>query len=443
MLPLNGFASIVSAVRVTMSYGTQGLDLELPGDWDVTVLAKPPMPVLADPRAAVTSSLESPLGSGSLGEEARGRRSACILVCDVTRPVPNALVLRPLIERLLGAGLDPRAITILVATGLHRPNEGAELSRLIGDPWVLERVKVMNHLAREDGQHVQLGTSSLGIPIRLDRRFVEADVRIAVGLVEPRFMAGWSGGRKLVLPGIAHADAIAAFHAARMIGHARAATCTLDGNPLHETQLEALRMLGKVLGVNVVIDDRRRLSFASFGGIEESHAAAVRFADPYFRVPVLHSFPTVLASGAGFPLDATYYQAVKGICAGAAILEPGGELFVASACSEGFGSPEFRASQKLLRDLGKERFRAEAFGRAKSPIDEWETVMLLKALDAGRVHLFSEGLDGEDRELTGVLPCADLLGELGPCVARDPMRRIAIMPEGPYVAAEVKPPCPS
>jgi nickel-dependent lactate racemase len=426
-----------------MSYGTRGLDLELPADWDVTVLSKPSMPVLADPLAAIASCLDSPLGSGSLGEEARGRRSACILVCDVTRPVPNALILRPLIERLLGAGVAPRAITVLVATGLHRPNEGEQLSRLIGDPWVLERVKVVNHFAREDEQHVRLGTTSLGIPVRLDKRFVEADVRIAVGLVEPHFMAGWSGGRKLVLPGIAHADAISAFHAARMIGHERASTCSLEGNPLHETQREVIRMLGKVLGVNVVIDDRRRLSFASFGGIEESHAAAVRFADPYFRLPVARRFPTVLASGAGFPLDSTYYQAVKGICAGAAILEPGGELFVVSACCEGLGSAEFRASQKLLRDLGNERFRAEAFGRRSSPIDEWETVMLLKALEVGHVHLYCEGLDDEERALTCVLPCADLLGELGACVARDPLRRIAVIPEGPYVAAEVRPPCPS
>ena len=430
-------------MRITLAYGTRGLNLELPGDWDVTVLAKPPMPLLADPPSAIASALDSPLGCGRVGEEARGCASACILVCDVTRPVPNSLILRPIVERLLGAGLDPRAITILVATGLHRPNEGEELSRLIGDPWVLEKVRVSNHLARQDEQHVLLGTTSLGIPVRLDRRFVEADLRIVVGLVEPHFMAGWSGGRKLVLPGVAHADTIAAFHAARMIGHARAAACTLEGNPLHETQREVIHMLGKVLGVNVVIDDRRRLSFASFGEIEESHAAAVRFADPFFSILVAGRFGTVLASGAGFPLDATYYQAVKGICAGAAILEPGGELFVAAACSEGFGSAEFRASQRLLRDLGKERFRAEAFGRARSRIDEWETVMLLKALDVGRVHLFSEGLDGEDQKLTCVLPCADLLGELGACVARDPSRRIAVIPEGPYMAAEVKPPCPS
>ena len=430
-------------MRITLAYGTRGLNLELPGDWDVTVLAKPPMPLLADPPSAIAAALDSPLGCGRVGEEARGCASACILVCDVTRPVPNSLILRPIVERLLGAGLDPRAITILVATGLHRPNEGEELSRLIGDPWVLEKVRVSNHLARQDEQHVLLGTTSLGIPVRLDRRFVEADLRIVVGLVEPHFMAGWSGGRKLVLPGVAHADTIAAFHAARMIGHARAAACTLEGNPLHETQREVIRMLGKVLGVNVVIDDRRRLSFASFGEIEESHAAAVRFADPFFSILVAGRFGTVLASGAGFPLDATYYQAVKGICAGAAILEPGGELFVAAACSEGFGSAEFRASQRLLRDLGKERFRAEAFGRARSRIDEWETVMLLKALDVGRVHLFSEGLDGEDQKLTCVLPCADLLGELGACVARDPSRRIAVIPEGPYMAAEVKPPCPS
>ncbi|MGO9310760.1 MAG: nickel-dependent lactate racemase [Spirochaetia bacterium] len=423
-------------MRCSLSYGKSELAVELPDDWDITVIRKKPIPVCRDPFGSVERSLDAPIGSAPLHEEARGSPSACILICDITRPVPNALVLRPVIERLLGAGVDPAAITILIATGLHRPNEGTELGALIGDPWVHAHASVANHIARNDEDHRYVGTTSQGIPIRLDRRFLDAGIRLAVGLVEPHFMAGWSGGRKLIVPGIAHAETIAAFHAERMLKDPRASTCVLDGNPLHEAQREALRMIGRALAVNLVIDESRALSFVSFGGIEESHAAAVSFADPYFRLSVPRRFPTVLTSAAGFPLDATYYQTVKGICCGAAILQQGGDLFVGSECSEGFGSADFRRSQERLCRHGKDRFRAAAASRSSAYIDEWETVMLLKALDTGTVHLLSDGLTDEDHSMTGAERVVDLAGEVRAAVERDPGHRIAVIPEGPYVAPE-------
>jgi nickel-dependent lactate racemase len=353
--------------------------------------------------------------------------------------VPNHLVLRPLIERLLKAGLAREAITVLVATGLHRPNEKDELAAVVGDPWVAEHAVVANHFAREDGAHVTLGTTSQGVPVRIDRRVVAADVRIAVGLVEPHFMAGWSGGRKLVLPGCAHAETIMAFHSTRLLEHPRAEACTLDGNPLHEAQGEALRLVGKTLAVSLVINDARELAFASFGGAEESLAAAVAFASPYVRVGVPSAFPVVLSTGAGYPLDSTYYQAVKGICAGASILEPGGDLFVVSRCAEGFGSRDFRAAQERLCRAGKEAFRAESRRKPRADIDEWETVMLLKAMDLGTVHLFSEGLSTEEHAVTGTVPVRDLLADLRTAVERAEGRRVAVIPEGPYAGAFVQP----
>jgi nickel-dependent lactate racemase len=267
---------------------------------------------------------------------------------------------------------------------------------------------------------------------------VTADVRIAVGLVEPHFMAGWSGGRKLVLPGCAHADTIMAFHSPRLLEHPMAEACTLDGNPLHEAQGEALRLLGKTLAVSMVINDARELAFASFGGAEESLAAAIAFADPCVRIGVPSAFPVVLSTGAGYPLDSTYYQAVKGICAGASILEPGGDLFVVSRCAEGFGSREFRAAQEHLCRAGREKFRTECRRKARPAIDEWETVMLLKALDVGTVHLFSEGLSAEEHALTGAVRVSDLLEDLRAAVERADGRRLAVIPEGPYAGAFVQ-----
>ena len=184
---------------VDLLYGKSGLPVRFGDDIDVTVIAKPPMPVLADPVSAVRQALLAPVESEPLADLAKGKRSACILICDVTRPVPNGLFLRPMIETLLAAGIDAAEITVLVATGLHRPNLGDELAEVVGDPWVLNHVPVVNHHAEDDAAHVDFGeTPDRGTPVKLDRRFVEADLRIATGLVEPHFMAGYSGGRKVV-----------------------------------------------------------------------------------------------------------------------------------------------------------------------------------------------------------------------------------------------------
>lgn len=418
----------------SLSYGKKGLMIDLEDSWDVTILSKKRMPVVGDAGSGVTQALEKPLGAGTLEEEARGCHSACLLVCDITRPVPNSLVLRPIIDRLLRAGVKEKAITVLVATGLHRPNNGAELDTVIGDPWVMRHVVVANHYSRNEEDHLAVGKTGHGIPVQLDRRFLEADLRVAIGLVEPHFMAGWSGGRKLILPGIASAESIMAFHSARMLGHPGAATCNLLNNPLDEAQNEVLGMIGKTLAMNLVIDEARALSFASFGAIAESHGAAVAFAQRFFRVGVPCSFPVVVCSAAGYPLDATYYQSVKGICCGASVLSAGGHLLVAAECSEGFGSSEFRASQSRLCRMGNAAFLAEAHSRPLAMIDEWQTVMLAKATSNILVHLFAEGLTEKEHALTHAHPVRKLGSQIHQAMERSGERRIVVIPEGPYVA---------
>jgi len=420
-------------MHCSLAYGRTGLVLDLPDSWDITVLRRKPMPLTVDPGKDVAAALDQPLGCRPLAEEAAGMRTACILICDITRPAPNGRVLRPLIERLLDAGLQPSGITVLVATGLHRPNEDGELVQLLGDPWVREHAKVENHFARRDEDHVLLGTTSQGIAIRLDKRFVDAEVRVVVGLVEPHFMAGWSGGRKLVLPGIAHAQTITAFHSAHMLEHELATAGVLRGNPLHSAQGEAIRMVGSIRAVSLVIDENHDLSSVSYGEVEQSLAAAVAFSEPYVVIPVHRRYPVVLSTAAGFPLDATYYQTVKGICTGASILEPGGDLFIASACSEGLGSADFRQSQQRMVLSGPRQFREEMSARAHADIDEWETLMLARALDAGAVHIFAEGLTPVDRHFTGVIYEKDLEAGLIAAVTRAPGHSLAIIPDGPYI----------
>jgi nickel-dependent lactate racemase len=386
----------------------------------------------------VRDALAHPVRAPAYSPLVQGRKSACILICDITRPVPNHLFLRPLIEGMLAAGMPRERITVLVATGLHRPNEGAELAEVVGDPWVLDTVKVENHFARDAAAHVDLGvTSGRRTPVKLDRRFVEAEVRIATGLVEPHFMAGYSGGRKVIAPGVAHEDTIRTFHSARFMEDPAAIQCNLAGNPLHEEQLEIVRMLGDVYALNTVIDEDRDLVHVNFGEVIASHLAAVAFVAESARVPVGRRFSTIVTSAAGHPLDKTYYQTVKGMVTPLDILEPGGTLIVASACSEGFGSPEFRAAQARLRSLGPDAFLQTLLAKSLADVDEWQTEMQLKSMRAGHVQLYTTGLDDEERSLTGVETVGSIDAALAAAVARGRDPAIAVVPEGPYVVPVV------
>ncbi|MBI4966151.1 MAG: nickel-dependent lactate racemase [Desulfomonile tiedjei] len=423
-------------MKYLMNYGRTGLGLELPDHWNVTVIRKKPMPVLPEPVAAMARALKEPVGSKPLIEEAQGRSSACILICDITRPVPNGLILPAVIRELLTAGLNPEQITVLVATGLHRPNEGAELRDVVGDEWVLKTVSVANHFARNDADHVDLGLTSRGTPIKLDRRFVDADLRLVTGLVEPHFMAGYSGGRKLVVPGVAHQETITRLHTATFLESPRSANCILDGNPLHEEQLEIVKRVGRALGVNAVIDEFRQPCFLNFGDIIQSHLAAIDFMRQYAEITIPRRFRTVITSSAGYPLDKTYYQTVKGMVGAMDVLEPGGDLFIVSECSEGMGSADYVEAQKKLIELGSDKFLDELWPKGNAAVDEWQTEMQLKPMRIGAIRFYAECLCEEDLKLTGVESFADLdrfQEAIRKSVERSGDTSVAVIPEGPYV----------
>jgi nickel-dependent lactate racemase len=426
-------------MQVELSYGRGSIGIALPDSWDVNVIRKPVMPVVRDAATAVRDALNAPVGSGALRDEARSARSACILICDITRPVPNGLLLPAIVRDLLDAGLQADSIRVLVATGLHRPNEGDELAELVGDPWVLQTVRVDNHFARNDDDHALVGTTQAGTVVRLDRRFVDADLKIVTGLVEPHFMAGYSGGRKVIAPGIAHRETITTFHNARFMSHPLAENCVLEGNPLHREQLEIVQMLGKVLAVNTVIDEHRRLSFVNYGEVIASHLQAVDFTRRYAQVPVARRYKTVVTSAAGYPLDKTYYQTVKGMVGPLDILEPGGTLIVVSECSEGMGSPEYVEAQRRLIQAGTQGFLDAISAKSHADIDEWQTQMQLKPMRVGSVRLFAGGLRAQDRGLTGVAMIDDLSQAVVESVRNSGDDALAVIPEGPYVVPVFRP----
>jgi lactate racemase len=426
-----------------LRYGHGTRRIHVPPPARVDVLRKPPLAPLVDPRAAVAAALDATVAAPPLASLAVGATSACVVVCDVTRPVPNGLLLRPILDRLEAAGVPLEAVTILVATGLHRPNQGEELRGVIGDDEVLASVRVVNHVARDESSLVDLGSTPAGTPVTLHRAFVEADVRVLTGLVEPHFMAGYSGGRKVLAPGIAGHRTIRTLHQARYMGDPLAATAEIDANPLHRELLAILAMTterhardgraGGTFAVNTVIDEARRLAFVNAGEPVAAHTEAVRFARRSCEVRVTEPYDLIVTSASGAPLDATYYQTVKGMVTPLEALAEDGELLIASACSEGFGSPEFREAQARLASLGRQAFAASLARKPLADVDEWQSQMLLRALEAGRVHLHTDGLPAADLPLTGVAPCPDLQGFVDAFVAARGAARVALIPEGPYV----------
>jgi nickel-dependent lactate racemase len=421
-------------VRIELAYGRGTLPVELPASSRVDVLEKRPVAPLADPAQALRDALEAPLGTPPLRELARGRRDAVIVISDHTRPVPNALLLPPILDALRAGGLAPEAVTILVATGLHRASTAAELREMLGDE-LARTLRIAQHDARDAAAHVDLGRTAGGIPIHLDRRFLASDLRIATGLVEPHLMAGYSGGRKAICPGLASVETVRVAHGPALL-EGRVAPGLLDGNPLHRELLEVVRRVGVHFCVNVALDRQRRIAALACGEIERSHARVVAFVEAESLVSLDAPADLVVASGGGHPLDATFYQAIKGIATASAVVRPGGAILLCAALAEGVGSAPFEA---LLRETESvEAFERRLADDRRFAIDQWMVQHLCQARRRARALLFTSGLplasagrllveavatpeEGVARALAGV---------------RQPAR-IAVLPQGPYVLATV------
>ena len=419
--------------EVKLLYGKNGITLNIQDDWNANIIRKPLMPIINDISGEVNKALNNPINSLSIDKISSKGKSVCILVCDITRPVPNKLFLKQIIIKFINAGISADNILIIIATGLHRPASQDEINEIIGSSWVLKNIKIENHFARDDSMHKNIGTTKQGNIVKLDKRFVDADIKIATGLVEPHFMAGYSGGRKVIAPGIAHADTITTFHSARYMENPNATSCNLINNPLHEDQLEIVNMIGQIYAINCVIDEERNLSYINFGEIISSHMKAVNFVSSFAKVKCNNSYNTIITTAAGAPLDGTFYQTVKGMVTPLEILKKGGDLIITSECSEGLGSEEFIASQKKLLEIGPNKFLENILKKDFAAIDEWQTEMEIKSLIKGNIFLFSEGLSEKDKLYTGVNIINNIAKSIDESIKRHNNNNIAIIPEGPYV----------
>lgn len=414
-----------------LDYGRSGLKVTLPDAPLRGVLNLKPAKPHHWPERGVRDALLHPIGCPPLAARARGARSACVVISDITRPVPNRAILSEMLPVLEMGGVPREEITILVATGTHRASTEAELLEMVG-PEIVSNYRIVSHDARDPDSHRFLGETARGVPIWVDSRYLDADLRISCALIEPHFMAGFSGGRKSICPGICGMETVKIWHGPHFIGHDLATMGSLEGNPVHEDAMYIAGLAGLHFICDVTLDEQRRVTGIFAGDYEAAWLKGVEMARSVAEAELDLPVEIVVTSAAGYPLDLTFYQAVKGMVGALPILKPGGSIVIASRCEEGIGGHEF--TQTLLEETDLDAFVEKTRQPGYFVPDQWEVHELQRAASRAEIMMFSEGIEDDLLERCFVTPVSSV--EEG---VRRAMEKhgsgagIAVIPKGPYV----------
>jgi lactate racemase len=418
-------------MKIKLEYGKTGLVVDVPDENIVGPIGLKPVVALKDPRSALKESLRSPIESKPLSELAKGKTSACILICDITRPVPNELLLSEILPVLEEAGIPREEILILIATGLHRPNEGDELVELVGKN-IAENYRVENHHGTISEEHKYLGTTERGVPVWIDSRYLDAELKISTGLIEPHLMAGYSGGRKLICPGIASLETVKVWHGPAFLEHPKADCGFLEGNPVHEENTLIAKMAGCDFIVNVTLDENRGITSVVAGDMVKAFLQGVENVEKFVRVSVNHPCDIVLTSSAGYPLDTTFYQSVKGLTGVLPVIKEGGTIIIVADLSEGIGSPEFQSLFKENDNL--DQFMERIMGDDYFVMDQWQMEEMAKVCRKAEVIYVSHGLSSEIINTLFVKSAPSVEEAIKNALEKHGKgASIAVIPKGPYV----------
>ena len=361
---------------IGLPYGRGYIQAEIPERYIASIAVPRKMRPVPQPGEELERALSEPIDSPGLEELARGAKNPCIVISDSTRPTPSGMIVEAALRSLGRAGIPDEKISLVVATGLHRPCTEEELKERLGEG-LLNRLEVLSHDAHDGSSLVNLGSTTRGSPLWLNRAVCESDLIIGDGYIEPHFFAGYTGGGKNILPGVSGFESIKANHSAAMIDHPRARAGILEGNPIYGEIVEAARRGGLGFSINVTLDPLKQISGIFAGGFEEAHRAGSEFLDAHVKVETPEA-DIVITTNGGYPLDRDLYQAVKGMTVAEGVVREGGVAIVASECMDGVGHPRFRelvercsTPQEILAII-----RAPSFFE----IDQWEAQILARVL---------------------------------------------------------------
>ena len=422
-------------MKLKFDFGYNGLWVEIPDNNNVRILSMKASKPILEPVKAVEQTLENPVASPSLAELCRGKKSACVVICDITRPVPNKILLPPILKTLEENGIKRENIKILIATGIHRPNLDDEILQLVGEE-IASNYNVVNHYARNKEDQTYMGKTSRDTEVYLNSTYVDADLKITTGFIEPHLMAGFSGGRKLICPGIASLETVKVMHSPKILEHPNAREGIIEGNPFHEEVIEITNMVGMDFMINVALDENRNIVGIFAGNYLEAHKKGVAFVREHVGDTVPEPVDIVLTTSAGAPLDATFYQSIKGMTAALPIVKQGGTIIIAAECKEGLGGPEFSQLVRETKDI--EVFRKNMRREDYFVIDQWQFEEFTKVLKKAEVCLYSAGISQEDKSRLLVTNLNSIEQGLKMALEKHGKNaKMAVIPKGPYVLTEV------
>jgi len=353
------------------------------------------------------------------------------VISDITRPVPNPVILAPILRTLEEAGVPRERTLILVATGMHRPSTPEERERLVGRQ-ILDRYRVVDHRSRAAEDLVEVGRLDGDVPVWINRRYVEAECKVLTGFIEPHMWAGYSGGRKSLLPGISGLETLQYMHGPEMVAHPGTVYGKLDGNPFHEAGLRVLEMVGADFVVNVTLDTAKRVTGVFSGDPVEAHLEGCSFLARHCVREVDGPLDFVVTTNAGAPLDCNLYQTVKGMTGAAPVVKPGGDILIASQCPEGAGSAEYRRILKMVDS--PEAFLERLMRKEFFVPDQWCAQETYQVVSRCTVWVYTQGLPPEELERFHLRPVADVSQGIRDLLARHgPDARWAVVPDGPMV----------
>ena len=416
-------------MQVRLAYGDGGLLVEAPDS--AYVVESEYVEGVADERGALQEALRRPPFGRSLAESVRGARTAVLVFPDVTRAMPTDRVVPVVLEELAAAGLGPDRVTLLSGTGTHRANTAAELQRMLGAT-VTDRYRVVNHDARDRRAQAHLGMTSDGAPALLDRMYVEADARIVVGLIEPHFFAGFSGGPKGVCPGVAGLETVLHAHDAERIGDPRATWCTIEGNPIQRLLREVVALAPPTFTLDVTLNKAQQITGVFAGEGYSAHDRGCRFIMRYQQRMAPRLFDVVVTSNGGYPLDQNLYQSVKGLSAAARIVRPGGAIVLAAECRDGIPNHGSYGAILAAAHSTHDIFAALHNGSDTVP-DQWEAQVQALVQQKATVYAFCSGLSDEQLRAAHLTPTHSVDDTLAELLRGRPEATVAVLPEGPYL----------
>ena len=415
-------------MKIPLAYGRGHIEVELP-DERTTIIEPSPQAGVPDERAALIAALEAPVQSEPLRKLVDSRKRIVIVHTDITRATPNDRLIPWLLAYLEGAGASRENITLLNGLGTHRPNTKEELEKML-TPEVVANWRCINHEPENDGAHVQFGVTKTGVPALINRHLAEADVRLITGFIEPHFFAGFSGGPKGIMPGVAALKTVMSNHGAKNIGDRRSTFGVTEGNPIWEEMRDIALRVGPSFLVNVALNEQRKITGVFAGDFIAAHKVGIEFVRAGAMQRVEQPFDIVITTNSGYPLDMNLYQAVKGMRAADLIVKDGGTVIIAAECAE--GAPAGSPHDKLLRSV---KSGEELLEKLNTPgfvwPEQWQGHIQSLIQRRAEIQIFT-AMDDATVRAAHLIPCRDIAAAVRAKLGANPNgQRIAVLPQGP------------